>query len=264
MDYGYQLLRHVVQQVFGNLGQAARLTLLLTILPYALTVALVTSLAGPDLMAMDQTAPGYHEEVERFEAYLLENAGTVLLYVLLLLAVSVISYAWAAVGWHRYVLLEERGGLLLPNWNWSFVGRYLWAAFRIFVIILLIAVAFSVLSVVIRAFTESPSIFGFLSLGVTIGFLWVVTRIGLILPSAALGKPMGLGESWSLTRPVSGAILLPIIVIPIVFALLNGVLQFVPLIGLVLVFFVLWLQLLVNLALMTTLYGNLVEGRALN
>ncbi|RMA42732.1 hypothetical protein [Rhodophyticola porphyridii] len=260
MDYGYQLLRHVVQQVFGNLGQAARLTLFLTILPYALTVALVIPLAGPVLIAMDQTAPGYHEEVERFEAYFLEYTGTVLLYVLLLLVVSAICYAWAAVGWHRYVLLEERGGVLLPNWNWSFVARYLWAGFRIF----MIALALSVVSGVIWAMTQSPSVFSFRSLGVTIGFLWVVTRIGLILPSAALGKPMRIGESWSLTRPVSGAILLPIIVIPSVFALLNGALQFVPLIGLVLVFFVLWLQLLVNLALMTTLYGNLVEGRALN
>ena len=33
MDYGYQLLRHVVQQVFGNLGQAARLTLALFLAP---------------------------------------------------------------------------------------------------------------------------------------------------------------------------------------------------------------------------------------
>jgi hypothetical protein len=33
MDYGYQLLRHVVQQVFGNLRPAAQLTLALFLRP---------------------------------------------------------------------------------------------------------------------------------------------------------------------------------------------------------------------------------------
>jgi hypothetical protein len=34
MDYGYQLLRHVLQQVFGNLREAAQLTLLLFLAPF--------------------------------------------------------------------------------------------------------------------------------------------------------------------------------------------------------------------------------------
>ena len=33
MDYGYQLLRHVVQQVFGNLREAAQITLFLFLVP---------------------------------------------------------------------------------------------------------------------------------------------------------------------------------------------------------------------------------------
>jgi hypothetical protein len=34
MDYGYQLLRHVLQQVFGNLREAAQLTLVLFLAPF--------------------------------------------------------------------------------------------------------------------------------------------------------------------------------------------------------------------------------------
>jgi hypothetical protein len=34
MDYGYQLLRHVLQQVFGNLKEAAQLTLFLFLAPF--------------------------------------------------------------------------------------------------------------------------------------------------------------------------------------------------------------------------------------
>jgi hypothetical protein len=47
MDYGYQLLRHVLQQVFGNLREAAQLTLFLFLAPFAAFLAL-----GLDTLAM--------------------------------------------------------------------------------------------------------------------------------------------------------------------------------------------------------------------
>ena len=42
MDYGYRMLRHVVAQVFGNLGQAARLTLVPTFLPLIILIVLLS------------------------------------------------------------------------------------------------------------------------------------------------------------------------------------------------------------------------------
>jgi hypothetical protein len=94
---------------------------------------------------------------------------------------------------------------------------------------------------------------------------------------------MTIRESWAATRPVASQILLPLIVI----ALVVGVIQQIILLlfgqsvtvdvfgvaqdqmvlslpGQIVNGIVSWLQILVNLALMTTLYGNLIEGRQLN
>jgi hypothetical protein len=95
---------------------------------------------------------------------------------------------------------------------------------------------------------------------------------------------MTIGESWAATRPVSSQILLPLIVIALAAGLINqaillvlgqsvsvpdmfGVMQemrVLTLPGQIVSGVVSWLQVLVNLALMTTLYGNLIEGRQLN
>jgi hypothetical protein len=264
MDYGYQLLRHVVQQVFGNLGQAARLTGLLTVLPYLFGIFVIGSLVGWDFLTHDPTASYDAQRMDEIGRRFLEIGPRLLVLMPLIVLVAVICYAWAAIGWHRYVLLEESGAGLLPTWNWDLVKSYLWAVIRIFLIALLTGFALGFAIGVAAVAVQSPAFFFFLGIGYAIALTWVITRVGLILPSAALGQPMRIGESWTLTEPVSGAILLPIIVIPIVFALLNGLLQIVPVVGLLLSFVLGWLQVLVNLALMTTLYGNLVEGRALN
>ena len=104
-----------------------------------------------------------------------------------------------------------------------------------------------------------------------------------MLPAAAVGVRMTIGESWAATRPVSSQILLPLIVIALVAGLVQqaillvfgqtvsfetfGMMQeqrVLTLAGTAGQRIVTWLQLLVNLALMTTLYGNLIEGRQLN
>ena len=61
MDYGYRMLRHVVAQVFGNFGQAARLTLLLTFLPMGLLLVLFLSTGAtldPSMGQGDMPNPG--------------------------------------------------------------------------------------------------------------------------------------------------------------------------------------------------------------
>jgi hypothetical protein len=131
--------------------------------------------------------------------------------------------------------------------------------------------------------TQAPALALVMGIGLVLGVSWVATRIGLVLPAAAIGERMTLSESWAATRPVSGQILLPLIVIALVVGLVGQVIVLVfgdtqtvefmgqtqeqlilSLPGQVLNGLVTWLQLLVNLALMTTLYGNLIEGRALN
>ena len=262
MDYGYQLLRHVVQQVFGNLRQAAQLTLALFLVPLVGFVALTGG--NP---AGISGAPG---------------GGTVL-GGLVLVVVAIVAYCWAAVAWHRYVLLEELGNGLFPPWRGDRILSYFGRIIIVGIIVILAVMGGGLVVGLVAAITQSLAVAVVLGIGLVFGASWVATRIGLVLPAAALGERMTIRESWAVTRPVASQILLPLIVI----ALVVGVVQQLILVifgqtvtvdvfgtmqeqvvlsvaGQVVNGLVSWVQILVNLALMTTLYGNLVEGRQLN
>lgn len=266
MDYGYQLLRHVVQQVFGNIVPAARLTLLLFLAPF---IGLLILTGGTGFATFTTGSGG--------------GAGTLVMGGLILVVVSVLAYCWAAVGWHRYVLLEETGNGVLPVWRWDRVKSYLGRAIIVGLVVIAATIAASLVMGILVGVTQSFAIALFFGIGLVFGLSWLATRIGLVLPAAAVGERMTISESWQATHPVSGHILLPLIVIALVTGLLGQVIILLfgqtttvemfgtmqeqvtlNVVGQLLNAGVSWLQILVNLALMTTLYGNLVEGRALN
>jgi hypothetical protein len=258
------LLRHVVQQVFGNLRAAARITILPVLLGYGLCFAIALMLLGADDLALftqaDEAAtraPGPDEVT----AFALAFLGVVALCFPILL----VCYSWAAVGWHRYVLLEEYPSGFAAHWRGGVVGSYVWAIVRLGLmfagVLVLLVIVLSILGPVL---SQNPGSLLFLNFSLGIGLTWLAARLGLILPASALGGYMKLGESWAFTKPAASAILLPILIVPIAFFVVNFVLGLVPVIGFFLLLVSIWLQMLVNLALMTTLYGNLVEGRQLN
>ena len=101
---------------------------------------------------------------------------------------------------------------------------------------------------------------------------WIVLRIGLVLPAIAVGERMGIGESFRLTRPISGAL--------VVTALSVFLFQFIPsildmaatsiavtpesAIGTIttvinLVFN--WISFFVSFGILTVAYGHMVENR---
>ncbi len=266
MDYGYQLLRHVVQQVFGNLREAAQITLFLFLVPFAAFLAL----------GLDALATGGVTDPEAI--------GGVVGNVFLIFALGIFCYCWAAVGWHRYVLLEEMGNGFLPQFRGGMIVAYFWRILLVGLVIFAVIIAASITVGIIATATQSAFVLLLFGIGLVFGVSWIATRIGLILPAAALGERMKISESWAATRPVSSHILLPLIVIALVAALINQAVlvvfgQTIPvqnpfggpqdvrvltLPGQIVSGIVSWLQILVNLALMTTLYGNLIEGRQLN
>ena len=91
-------------------------------------------------------------------------------------------------------------------------------------------------------------------------------RFGLILPAAAVGERMTLKESWNETIPVSTDILVPVVVLAIGVSIVSSAVNVVfgaSVIGLVASALVYWIQILLNLSLMTTVYGMQIEGRPL-
>ncbi len=270
MDYGYQLLRHVVQQVFGNLGSAARITLVLIIIPIGIVLA-----TNPGFLTGSAFIAGTGDPTD--------VTGVGILGILLGVLAGVVCWLWAAVAWHRFVLLEEYPTGLFPTWRGSNIGNYFGNSILIFLIMIGVGFAVGIVIGILIAVVQSEALAILLGVGLIFGLSWVATRVGLILPAAAIGEKLGIGESWRATAPVAGQIILPIFVLALVSTILNqgiiagfgeavavetpfGVQQQVTLngVGVALSLVVTWLQMLLNLALMTTLYGNLIEGRQLN
>lgn len=258
MDNGYRMLVHVVQQVFGNLAQAARVTLLLTLLPSLIALFAMGDLYGQ--MEMLRNASNDPTQLPDIPEGFFLN-------LIVIAVLSMITYCWAAVGWHRYILLEEIGAGPLPQWRGGRVASYIGRAFLLVLVLVLISLVGGFVVGFVALLLPVPLFAAVLFTGLAVGLMWVLTRLGLILPAAALGQPMSLGESWEATRPVSTDLLLPLIVITIAgggLAQLNlSVLGSGP-VGTILGMLIYWLQVLMNLSLMTTLYGTQVEGRRLN
>ncbi|WP_146636296.1 hypothetical protein [Nioella nitratireducens] len=266
MDYGYRMLRHVVRQVFGNLGQAARLTLLLTFLPMALMLLYFLN-AGLDMSGMGSMGGMQNTGTMDPATMPNVNAGTAFLVVLAGIVVSAVTYCWAAVGWHRFILLEEYGNGILPQWHGPLVMSYIGRAILIGIVVFLIALLSMFALGMVMFAVRSMVLLTLVAAAWTMGLSWVITRIGLILPAAALGRPMTIRESWEATKPVSGDLLVPLFFIAVAVTVANQIVaalfagSALAMIPLAILY---WLQVLLNLSLMTTLFGTQIEGRQLS
>jgi hypothetical protein len=181
--------------------------------------------------------------------------------------ISVVGYIWIAVGWHRFILLGEAPGRVLPRWN----GFENWIYFLKVLLLSVIMIAIVILPQLILIYFG----FGLFLIGleqtiVSVLGLYVFYRLSLTLPAAAVGISLGLRESWQTTREVSWAIWF----VPIVFALLTIVEYLVVQKGLFnsvsigLIFLISgvlkWITLMFGISVLTTLYGYLVEGREMS
>jgi hypothetical protein len=202
-----------------------------------------------------------------------DQAGGVILGGLLIAVLMLFVSAWVAVSWHRFVLLEEYPGML-PGLSGKPVGGYLGRVILLVLILILISLpvgfAFGLLMSPFLAAGPGTGAFvaGFI-FGILIGAImsWFWLRMGLILPSCAVGKSMRIGESWGETARASGAIFQAVLILMVI----NGVAAYVvgavfgagP-VGQVLNLIVTWVSIMVGVSILTTLYGHLVENRSID
>jgi hypothetical protein len=109
----------------------------------------------------------------------------------------------------------------------------------------------------------------FFAVGILAGilFVWVALRLSVVLPAAALGNGMRIGESWAATAPVSNALW----GVAVLLALLNVVISLITVavlpdglaIAMIVQTVIYIVEGLVFISVLTTLYGHLVEGRSL-
>jgi len=164
------------------------------------------------------------------------------------------------------VLLEEHGNGIVPQWRGPNILSYIGRAILIGVVVMLIGIVSGMLLTMIMFAAPVQAVGFVLATGWVMGMSWVITRMGLILPAAALGKPMTIRESWTATKPVATDLLVPLFVIAVAMNLLSELIMLLftnSTLGMIPLAFLYWMQVLLNLSLMTTLYGTQVEGRPL-
>jgi len=250
----WKLILHSFNMVFGNLSEA-------------LKVSFGPILIGLLLIGISFFGFGLKLDfISQLEQGRDSNAGAAIMFTLLAVIVMTVVFAWIAVAWHRFVLLEQYPGML-PAFKGQPIGAYIG---KTLVLSLLVALVVFVVAFVIGLLTALTASMGLaIFLGVVLGFvvsyLWL--RIGLVLPATALREPLKVSESMAATKPMAGTIFGASAILAIlnfVASLIIGqVYDFADIIAFVLDVAANWVFLMVGISILTTLYGHLIEKRPL-
>ncbi|WP_254428807.1 MULTISPECIES: hypothetical protein [unclassified Ruegeria] len=250
---GWQIFVHSVRMVFGNIKQVLQITFGPALAATAAIVALFMVLDIP----WDQLDP---------ESGTLPpgtSYGSLVFFVASVAIVGIITMFWIAVSWHRFILLEEYPHGIFPTFRFDRILAYFG---RVLLLGLLMGLAFLPLSMVMAAMGA-----GALTLVVMVAFAFFLIvafyRLSIILPAAAIGHPVTLGDAWNSTQGMGGAIILLLIVnflFQFLVQLAFTALAFIPLLGILLTLFFGTLVLpLINVSILTTMFGVFIEKREL-
>lgn len=247
---GLQIFTHSLRQVFGNLQKALQLSLVLYLAQIVLCLA----------VGVNPFDPMLETKVANFSAAQL----------LVTLIVSLGAGLWIAVGWHRYVLLVEEPQSFVPRFHGdrllAYLGRSLLIALIAFLIGLVLGFIGGALASVIGR--TAPILSAVIMIGVVfVPILVVAFRLSASLPAAALGRDVGIGAGWTATSGQTGALLALAVVCVVASLALNltgaALAAVAPLLGMVWMAVVGWINMMVGVSILTTIYGHYVEGRPL-
>lgn len=259
---GWLIFKHAVAMLWGNKPSVVRIFLFPFLLVFLFSMASTYLALGRMPIEGAQTGNMPFPNFGVF--FVLLSLSTFILIITVLL--------WTIVAWHRFILLEEPVSGFFP----SFRGQQMFGyALRILLIVVVLMIpAFVLLSLVglpdVMMTPEGPSIgAGFLVRGFAVTMLLSISfyLLSPILPAIAIGKNISLGRAFGAT--VKGFWSIAVCVV-IVTALTVAGQTLASLIGNAsallesltsIVFEVVFA--LLNLSILTTLYGHYVEGREL-
>lgn len=255
---GWRIFKHSVQMVLRNFQQALQIALVPGLIGMSLLVGLAMVTGAWDGFQSLASNPNTDPTVSE-----LDDLGA---FGFLSLPVIWAIAFWIVVSWHRYVLLEE----MPQGWVPPFRADRILAYFGLLLMLGLIAlIALVPLFFIIAVLGDSS-----VNLSLTIGvfyFLAVVLciyRLSIMLPASAIGQPITLGAAWSKTEGIFGTLIV-LLVVSFVFQILVqtvfSLLLAIPVIGFALVLIPSILILpLINVSILTTMYGVYVEGRSID
>ena len=194
----FQIIRHAFRIVFGNLGDALKVSvgpyLILTVIA-ALGVTMIAETGG---FLSPNSPVGVDQDMNPSAIFLILGLAVAALFVV----------SWVAVSWHRFILLEEYPGWL-PQLSgrpvWPYVGRSLLYGFVIVLAALPLLFLVGLLaSPLLMAGQGLMSILTFIAITGFMTYVWL--RIAIALPAVAVGQPISMGDAWRASRGMSGTI----------------------------------------------------------
>jgi hypothetical protein len=253
MTNAFAIIAHAIQMLLFSPGTTLRV--LMPGLAFIMLGALILNIWLPEI----------GQDMIRNPADIrgIDTTGGLFLMLAALIA-GLIGYILIAVLWHRHVLLPE-GEKIQPSG--SILVGYFWRAVLVGIIqvFALIPVGFAV-GIVLFAIGLGEMLL-LVELIVQFFAFYIALRVSVILPAAALDERMQVSESWKKTGEVSGTVwglALLIALVNMGLAIVTGIIAAALPGGAVLVnALVMALTGLIFVSVLTTLYGHLVEGRAL-
>lgn len=248
---GFRIFLHAIKLVFGQLGDALRVSgvlYLVTIMLYGIAFyfALQSVMAGgsPDVL------------------WQLNVAGLV----------SAVFYLWIAVGWHRFVLLDEPTQLPVPPFRGDRMLAYFGRLLQTMLIALVLVVAVMIPGALVANAVQGSANSIIVILPPLVAFVAMFVfgyRLAPMFPAAAVGRPVSMREAWAATRGATGTLFLLAIVSVIGSILIDlpglALLQLSqgPYLNMAWVLVATWVKLMVGISILTAIYGVYVEKRAI-
>lgn len=269
-DYSlaWHVFVHAFRQVFGNFVGALHVSLVLMLAQFAIYYFFV--LRSPELMMLlaNPTALRYALQNGTFPHWQLAGVAFA----------QMVMGLWMVVGWHRYILLNERPFLiptLRPGRILGYFGASLVFGLMMALLGLILAVVLGFILPALLynsgAANGNNAVFWILLIAALIylPLIYIFTRLSVALPGFALepGTPLMIG--WTATRNAPLTII-GVILISGVFGLIMYYIGYTlfeddPLgLGATIFNFALqWFLTMLGASILTTLYGVYVEGREL-
>ncbi|MHA6262641.1 hypothetical protein ACXYMO_05525 [Arenibacterium sp. CAU 1754] len=251
--FAVEIIIHAFKALFDDVWATIRLTGI----PFLIGVALLVGIAVFVLGIPFENVIRLRLNIERFD-------GSFFTAFFLGFPVVLFTLCWAGVGWHRFVLLDERPKTVFPPIRATLTLAYVRASIRLLLLALLLLMLPVGVLIGLAVSIEFNEGLGVLLLIMSVVALAaVVLRFALVLPAVALDAPFGSHAAWTATAGHFWTFA------TLVFA--GGLIDYLSdhmispgVFGFALMVLVNWFHLAMNLSILTTLYWILAEGRALN
>lgn len=255
---GWRIFKHSVQMVLRNFQQALQIALLPGVIGMALLVGLAMATGAWDSLQspVSDLNPGpSNTDLSGFGAFGISA----------MLIIWTIAF-WIVVSWHRYVLLEEMPQGWLPPFRADRVLAYVGLLLMLGLIAMVAMIPFGILLGMMGQ--SAPGLVVFVGFFYFIALILCIYRLSVMLPASAIGQPITLATAWNKTEGTFGTLIVLLIVsgiFQVIVQVIFGLLMAIPVIGLALVLIPSILILpLINVSILTTMYGVYVEGRSID